>query len=306
MNVRGTNLYNPLLYVSNIITNDKICNPHIILATDGQPEQKNEVIKLILDKFTFEYSMFVIGAGSIRESIGNQTRTSVKGLVHPRDNILLLAVEDLSRQNLIDMTLHDLMDLKIIENLKNDMNQQLFEQLFKPNIRNDLSNAECDIKYLEQITYSAKVLGCYAGAFGDYAILDKTIDEWIDFHGKKYTSKKYKVILNDGSTSPYTDEINNILDLDVNNSVLFQNKYGLYLVTKKWQLAVKFTNNDDSDNFVNPTAYSWNHNLSNETYEKLYNEKLDGSVQIILNNIGPLNILCDANGYPRIRKVIYQ
>lgn len=115
----------------------------IILATDGQPQDKDSVITF-LTQTSATFNLFVIGAGSIQESLG-----SGRGLCVRRGDRLQCYRngEEISTDNFVAI---------------------------------DNSYSECDLKYLTDLIVTVKGKGLYVGAYQDYTDLIKASKEYLD------------------------------------------------------------------------------------------------------------------------------
>lgn len=105
----GTNLLTPLKHVFNA---ESVYKPlDIIIATDGQPENKSETVKL-LTNIHIPFSLFVIGAGSISDS-------TKESLILNRDDRIHGRFTQLAKGMGSECDLKYLMDLITLSNSNN-------------------------------------------------------------------------------------------------------------------------------------------------------------------------------------------
>lgn len=105
----GTNLFTPL---ESVFNEESIQKPlDIIIATDGQPENKSETVKLLTNTHV-PFSLFIIGAGSISGSTD-------ESLVINRDDRLNNRFSQLAKGSGSECDLKYLMDLVTLSNSNN-------------------------------------------------------------------------------------------------------------------------------------------------------------------------------------------
>ena len=286
----GTNLLSPINYVSDKILSETL-HTHIILATDGQPESKQEVLN-VLNNIKSNFSIFVIGAGSIQESIGSKTRSCANGIVNPRDH-----QSDTVQLNplLLSLTLVQLTDSKLMRTI---ISKPDLMKLTEPPVRANTSGLECDIEYLEQIAYAKTAkFGFYAGAFGDYSVLKGAVGEWLEAH--LHTNKKviYRVVLDNGICAPLPSTVSDALAL--HSAVLIKTQYGYYLITSYWQIAIDSSKTPNIPDFlecdpVNP--------IMQMDYGILKDVKPQRDLIINLGSMSATPLL-DSDGFYRIRQI---
>ena len=242
-----TNLLEPVKFIfNNIISENNNIHTQILLATDGQPYDKDEVVKF-LNCQKSQYSIFIIGAGSIQQSIGeNQTRSCANGINNPRDYLNDPKYKNLLElhSNMLNLSLLQLTEPEILKKIKSI--QEIIKPVQKvttPINRKNINTSECDKEYLESIAYiSTAKFGYYCGAFGDYSVLKNSIKEWLIAHSAHNIQKStYKVVLDNGTFGSLTNETNRALQN--NNVVIVKSEFGHHLITTKWQLAISSKKN---------------------------------------------------------------
>jgi len=171
----GTNLLDALKTSLSEIDNDVYF--HLIIVTDGQPEQKNLVIDYLKtsDK---QFDVTTIGAGSIKDSIGGQHRYHF------------------SRKQGDDVI-----------NVNSDISSEImsFQQM---QISKFGGSSECDMSFLINLMLTSKHNGCYCPSFGNYESLIKSANEFfesLDFD--KMVLPNFRTILDDGLSDPLSKTI---------------------------------------------------------------------------------------------------
>lgn len=139
-------------------TEDKI---EIILATDGQPQDKSSVLTFLSESLV-NFNLVVIGAGSIQESLNSE-----RGLCVRKNG-----------------------ELECYRNGEHILTSEF--------IAVKSSHLECDIKYLTDLIITTKGKGLYVGAYQDYKDL---IDASNDYLNTVTISSIFKVQLDSSLTS---------------------------------------------------------------------------------------------------------
>ena len=293
----GTNLFEPMEYVCNSILSSNIYT-HIILATDGQTNKQEKVLEL-MNSIKCKFSIFIIGAGSIhesmiRESNGYQTRSCAYGIVNPRDHSGQVAKNTTIKADLLMLTLEQLIDKIFIDKIISESQQ--FE-LFKPPIRTGSSIFECDINYLEQLAYiKSAIIGYYCGAFGDYQVLKKSAVEYLEAIMLINKQITFKVLLDDGQYGLLPEGVSEML-LKY-SSVMCKTQYGYYIITCKWQIAVK-----PLDFPISETTVAFN---SDDSFFKLEYDELKNKEAIHMRKFKDISYvpLTDSRKLYRIRRIV--
>jgi len=291
----NTRLFPPMEYICNHILND-INHTHVILATDGRADEQHRVINL-LNNIKSKWRFFIIGAGSIQKSIGSdgsnicQTRSCVNGIVCPRDHTGTIAIAP----ELLNLTPVQLTDKTFVAKIMSGSKQP---DIFRPPIRSGSSDSECDAQYLEQLAYIGTAeIGYYSGAFGDYQVLRKSAVEYLTAILSIDKKSAYKVLLNDGQHGSLP---NIVSDLLCNHTVvLCKTEFGYYIITTKWQIAIKPVT------FPNDvTAIGFN-KLDDKLYGLEY-DMLKNSIPLTKVQIGDISCipLVDFGGFYRIRRIV--
>jgi hypothetical protein len=194
----GTNLYNPLKVALSNLSADNI--NYIILATDGQPNDKTPVLEILKEKIDSTYHLFVIGAGSIQESIGTAS---------------FMRVMDHSTR---------ILDKK--------------SQPSTITVKRETNRSECDKQYLESlVNLSTAKCSLYTGAYGDYQDLKESAEIFISECQKLQQSKKgYRVMLDGGKYVEYSNDIT--CAIDQNQAVLTKIGQTHYMITQTYQIAI--------------------------------------------------------------------
>ena len=288
----GTELLAPLTHVvKNILSADLGLHTHIILATDGQTGTKNKVYDMLNSTTKSSFSIFVIGAGSIQESIGSQTRSCANGIVNPRDHGDNFEVVN---RNLLNLTLFQLTNQQLVQEIISEPNLVV---LTKPPIRSNSSNSECDIEYLEKIAYTPNAkFGFYSGAFGDYSCLKSASVEWLDAHIISSHKFTFRVELN-GIPTPLPICVSE--SLAYYSAVLLKTPYGHHLITPKWQIAI---DSNSAPNIPDILGCDPVDSIMQMDYEELGNMKPSINMTINLGNHSVAPLL-DSTGYFRIRQI---
>jgi hypothetical protein len=164
-------------------------------------------------------------------------------------------------------------------------------------VRSNTSSAECDLQYLEKVTYTPNAkFGYYVGAFGTYEILEKGAEEWLDAHtnlGRKFT---YRVVLNDGIYGLLPDAVSDALSN--HSAVLARTEYGHYLITRNWQIAV----NPETPNIPDFLACDPVDPIMEKDYEQLNNLVMLNKLTINLGSVC-VEPLSSRNGFLRVRQI---
>jgi hypothetical protein len=262
----GTEILKPFVELfKHIVPSDKI---EIILATDGQATDQEAALNFLGGKNDFNFNMFVIGAGSIQESIGKQRVLYVKP--GKKEGELLIKIDNI-----------------IIKN---------------PPVRSkSTTSSECDKYYLEDLAMLGKK-GTYVGAFGDYSILKLASDEYFDCITSE-SEVTFKVMLSDGKWGELPKNV--IECLKVGDCCVSATQYGTYLVGKDFQVRVTPDPLFKVDFLVYPQKKDEqiNSNLTELSYD--YFANLDPkNLKYIL--VGPYKFIpeVDKSGYLRMRRIL--
>ncbi len=227
----GTNLLFPIKYIfEDLPGNDHL---DIILATDGQPDNKAEVIAKLSEKQKRPFSIFVIGAGSISESAGN---------------------------------------MRVLSRFGNYVRSSSIH-----------CSSECDIDYLVSIAnLSTSEIGSYCGAFGNYSELVDAAQKYIEKQQTELFVPKvcYKVKLDNNLTGELSSEV--IMDLNLQKCVLTKTRYGYYLITQQWQLAINPEKTENIPDYFSCKKFSDSLNQINEKTQII---QLDNLSQLTLEII---------------------
>ena len=199
----GTNLASPLEFILTTRL-DPARITDIILATDGQPQDKERTIGLLTKNHKCPFNLFIVGAGSIRESAGMGRCTSFFGT-----NCQLFPSRD-------------------------SENPTEANRLAVGN-----SYSECDKEYLIKLSsLPASMISMYCGAYQDYEDLIDGANQYIDMQLAATTFDKvnYKVKLDKGMG----DIDSNIKNALSNGLCVFsKTQYGSYLYTNQWQMRIQ-------------------------------------------------------------------
>lgn len=219
-----THLVNPIKYLEQnyFLPNTRnLC----IVATDGQPEEKAQVLKLIDQNRKF-FELIVIGAGSIGLFAHNT-------LTFRGQNVMDIDFKGINKLVTTGEISAD--DVRFMEKIR-DKNLQ--------NIQKGKLDTECDYYFLKSLG------GLYVGAYGDYsdAILD--INNYLQLLTRA-TALTPQIVNNTdekqfcsmGTDGPirYDNFIQNALN-NGSYAVSMTNGEG-YLITPKWQVAIKTSDN---------------------------------------------------------------
>jgi hypothetical protein len=239
---QGTNLLQ-VLETSFSEINDEI-NFHLIIVTDGQPEQKLNVIDFLKTSLK-NFDITTIGAGSIKDSIGGQCRyhynRKIGDSVQVNDDI---QTEYLS-----------------LEKLK----QTRFG-----------GSNECDMSFLIDVMTTSKTNGSYCPSYGDYSSLRKSAFEFfesLDFSEKIYPS--FRTILDHGLSDKLNKKITNKMMTE--NQILAKTDFGWYLFKndKKYQFQLKVSLIGD-DVFDKMTILKTNFEFLD--YKHYYSQRCENNV----------------------------
>ena len=168
----------------------------LILATDGQPNQKQQALN-VLKNSKIPFDIVVIGAGSIQENV--------------TDRYFMMS-----------------------RNQSGTMERQIMPDIepigaIEPINPIQTKSAECDMKYCQELVETATHHGIYVGAYGDYSEIHSVAQQYIEMFG--FIDKKFIVYLDGGRPMPLPKNISIALSKNsfVIGSVKINNHYSYYL-----------------------------------------------------------------------------
>jgi hypothetical protein len=309
-----TNLDQPLKYVLNNIHKADIDEySHIILATDGQPNNKELVYTLLNRKPLQKFLLFVVGAGSIGNSAGGESVFScVKGIINPKDYVQEPFKSGdnsigLFGKHLQEISLADHLIPALIEKIKaaKETYYKNINTLLNTTPTANMTEAECDVNYLKRLIYvPTATAAAYCGSYGNNSTLKKMITEWVNLCLKLNEKViTYGIYLDNSMFSAYDQEVSDALLKD--NMILIKKPYGSYVITKTWQCAVNIVdgNNLKSLMYTQPSRTIKSNVLQITSFDQIAKMKPVGDINIqfgIYKIVG----LTDTNDYYRVREVI--
>ena len=290
----GTDLVKPFDYLEKVYF-EQITDSLVILATDGQPNDKNGVFDIIArncDKF----DLIVIGAGSIGINATNDLcfRGRNASTINPSTIKQLVEIGALSVET-----------LNVIQEI-GDRNRN---SITNSNPMTH-SSSECDIEYLKKLVNNNNSDALYVGAYKDYADLKRDMKLYLDIIcDNNKVSKKFCVEL-DNLNAEYDIFVQTALHSGQFIVITNPNK-NVYLITHQWQIAIEnpFGSNLVDYCVIDRVESSFDNlvDLDYETVQEIKPNQINGKIKLIKTNQEELtsSICVDSWGYARIRKVLY-
>ena len=288
----GTDLVAPLKYMEEMYFGSNV-KKLILLATDGQPSNKDEVFNIVKHNRE-KFDLIVVGAGSIGadacndlcfrgRNASNINPSTIKTLV----NIGALSIETLN----------------VIQEV-GDRNRSIDTH----SIIN--SSSECDMEYLKKLVNGDGGNALYVGAYKDYTELKQDVKSYLDvISDNNKTNKKFCFELDDNKVIEYDSIVQSILLSGQFVITTAPNKNN-YLVTPQWQMAIEHPfGYNQIDNCVIVQVGSSFNNFTELDYETICEIKPRSNNKITLMKINQeelvSNICVDRGGFVRVRKVSY-
>lgn len=293
----GTELVTPLKYLAKeYFTGD--AENLVILATDGQPSDKDNVYE-ILKQYRTMFNLIVIGAGSIGSNACNDFCFRGRNIADIKPDTL---------QTLVDIGAMSHVTFEIIQNI-GDKKRQSNAQ----NAQNSSSYSECDITYLKKLVNDENVTtGLYVGAYGDYTDAVADVDNFLKLvcDSKVNSDKKFGIILDNMLFIKYDEFIHTTL-LSGHYVIMRTRNNAFYLVTPMWQMAIDNPfGNSTIDTCVISDVESSIPNLMKMNYDDIYELKptnITNVITLVKPNQDTLKttISVDNKGFAKVRKVHY-
>ena len=281
----STNLVEPLEFLEKHYFSSNIKNL-LILATDGQPSNKEKVLSIINNNCKM-FDLIVIGAGSIGANACNDIyfrgrRTSI---INPE-----------SLETLVELGALSIKSKNFITNI-GDRNRLASTTQIN-------SYSECDIEYLKRFD------GLYVGAYKDYADAINDIDGFLDIMNENRQMTKNFNLMLDGKKILLNSYTQDALSSGQYVIILAPNKVH-YLITQQWQIAI---NNPFGNNLIDACTISEikSHiiNLTKLKFDDMWKLKIsdqESEITLIKANQDELitKICLDNDGYVKVRPIHY-
>jgi len=188
--------------------------PFIVLATDGDASDKEEVRQL-LEANAGNFGMICIGAGSIGKAA--QAQAQIQNIQIRRLDRLIMytkGMEDSRTEEEIETTILPSASRGAVTSSRS-------------------SSSECQISYLKSLWQYSR-LGCYVGAFKRYAEGIESIRELISL---MKSMEKFVVCLDGDTYGRLSQMVQDVLSQGL--CCYTENAYGKYVVTPKYQIRVE-------------------------------------------------------------------